>query len=480
MYEELVKRIVEARKESETIELKVNNENPDEIGEYISALSNSATYHDKDKSYMIWGVHDQTYEVIGTKFNFETAKKGNQSLENYLRCLLSDHVEFEHHRFKLYNKDIVLLIIYKATYLPVAFKKVDYIRIGSHKKKLMDVTSMQAKLWDKIRDNRFEDIIALSHISIDEVMSKLDFNSYFDLKGMPNPYEATSILHYMKEEKVVRAEDDGKVSITNLGAILFAKKLSDFDRVSRKAIRIIQYKDKSKINILQEKTFNAGYATSISEAVEFIKVLINSEEVIDSATRTTKSKYPIPAIREIVVNALVHQDFSITGAGPVIEIFSNRIEVTNTGTPLVDIMRIIDNPPRSRNEKLASLLRNLKLCEEAGSGWDRIVIECHAMNIPTPKIYTYEENTKVTLFNENIFNNMDDEDKLRTCYTHACIKYLESSALTNGSLRDVFGIEDKNSASVSRLIKSACAKDYIRPVDPTTAPKHMKYIPWWG
>ena len=102
--------------------------------------------------------------------------------------------------------------------------------------------------------------------------------------------------------------------------------------------------------------------------------------------REQRTAYPILAIREAVANALIHQDFSITGTGPVVEIFQNRIEITNPGTPLVEITRIIDNPPRSRNEKLAALMRRLRMCEELGTGWDKIVITCELKQLPAPRI----------------------------------------------------------------------------------------------
>lgn len=134
--------------------------------------------------------------------------------------------------------------------------------------------------------------------------------------------------------------------------------------------------------------------------------------------------YPLLAIREAVANALIHQDFSVTGARPVIEIFGNRIEITNPGTPLVDIKRIIDNPPKSRNEKMAALMRRLKMCEELGTGWDKIVISCEMMQLPAPRIDLYEESTKVTMFSEKPFADIAMEDKLWACYLHACIKQI--------------------------------------------------------
>ena len=193
-----------------------------------------------------------------------------------------------------------------------------------------------------------------------------------------------------------------------------------------------------------------------------------------------KSAYPILAVREVVANALIHQDFSVAGTGPVVEIFDNRIEVTNSGTPLVDVRRIIDNPPKSRNEKLAALMRRLKMCEELGTGWDKIVITCELYQLPAPKIELFEDSTRVTLFSEIPFSNLSMENKLWACYLHACIKHVQGEQLTNSSLRERFGLENSASATISRLIKEAVAMEIIKPLDPTTAPRYMKYIPVWA
>lgn len=177
---------------------------------------------------------------------------------------------------------------------------------------------------------------------------------------------------------------------------------------------------------------------------------------------------------------MIHQDFSITGAGPVIEIFDNRIEITNPGNPLVDINRIIDNPPKSRNEALASLMRRLKVCEELGTGWDKIAINCELHLLPAPKIEQYDKSTKVTLFADIPFSNISPEDKVWACYLHACIKHVQGECLTNQSLRERFGLPKTTSASISRLIKDVTELKIIKPLDPTTAPRYMKYLPYWA
>jgi ATP-dependent DNA helicase RecG len=94
--------------------------------------------------------------------------------------------------------------------------------------------------------------------------------------------------------------------------------------------------------------------------------------------------YPEIAVRELIANALIHQNFSVTGVGPMIEIFANRMEITNPGIPLVQTDRFLDSPPRSRNETLASIMRRIGICEERGSGVDKIIFETELYQLPAP------------------------------------------------------------------------------------------------
>ena len=125
-------------------------------------------------------------------------------------------------------------------------------------------------------------------------------------------------------------------------------------------------------------------------------------------------------------------------------------------------------------------MRRLKICEELGTGWDKIVITCELAQLPAPRIDLYEDSTRVTLFSKIPYSNISSNDKLWACYLHACIKYVQGEQLTNSSLRARFGLKESASGSISRLIKEAVEKGIIRPLDPTTAPRYMKYIPAWG
>lgn len=481
--ENLDKLVNELRKlpnELQWVEFKHNNYKPEMIGKDISALANSATLCEKQRAYMIWGVDDTTHEIVGTEFNLQSLKKGNQELENWLRSLLSSNADFEFHTIQMDNKQVGVLIIYRATTQTVMFEKVDYIRVGSYTKKLTDYPSLRVQLWDRLRESKFEDRLAKQDLELSDALRLLDYVSYFDGIGIPQPTETSEISHYLQEESIIKKQDNGLYSITNLGAILFGRKILQFRTVSRKALRVVQYSGTNRITLLKEKTFNAGYASNFKDAILYIEGILPSQEVIVGALRETKAVYPMLAIREAVANALIHQDFSITGTGPTIEIFDNRIEVTNAGTPLVDIMRIIDNPPRSRNEQLASLMRRLRMCEELGTGWDKIVISCELSQLPAPKIELYEDSTRVVLYGSIPFSELSTEDRVWACYLHACISYVDGKALTNSSLRDRFGLDSSASASISRVIKTTMGKDLIKPVDPDTAPKYMKYVPIWA
>ena len=373
-----------------------------------------------------------------------------------------------------------VLIIYRAANQTVMFEKTDYIRVGSYTKKLNEYPTLQAQLWDRIRNSKFEEQFAKQDLEPTTAIRFLDYSAYFDITNIPQPTDAEGILHYMVEEEIIVKQDNGLYAITNLGAILFAKKLSDFPRISRKAIRVVQYQGNNRMNLLKEDVGAKGYVVGFEGLIKFIEALIPTQELISGALREKKTAYPIIAIREAVANALIHQDFSITGTGPIVEIFENRIEITNPGTPLVDIKRIIDNPPKSRNEKLAALMRRLRICEELGSGWDKIVQSCEILQLPAPKISVYDESTRVTLFSEMPFSSISAEDKIWACYLHACVKYVEGQQITNSSLRDRFGVKESSSGSISRLIKEAVELNFIKPLDPNTAPRYMKYSPIWA
>ena len=102
------------------------------------------------------------------------------------------------------------------------------------------------------------------------------------------------------------------------------------------------------------------------------------------------------------------------------------------------------------------------------------------MFIPDPRIEVFQENTRVTLFSDIELSNIPMEDKLWSCYLHACLMYIQGEALTNKSLRERFNVKESSAGSIARLTKESVAEGQIKPLDPETAKRYMKYIPNWA
>lgn len=466
--------------ENEWVEFKENNSNPVEIGEYISALANASALNGKAHGYMLWGIRNGSHEIVGTTFSPSSAKKGNEPLETWLLRLLTPKIHFRFHELTVDDKSVVLLEIGRAFRHPVRFRSDEFIRVGQVKKPLKEAPDRERELWRIFDQTPFEDLVAVERVSTDDVLRMLDYPAYFDMLGQPLPANRKGILEALENDNLIRNCEAGGWDIMNLGAVLFAKRLEDFRLLRRKAVRIIRYQGKGRIETEREQVRNKGYASDFKELIGFINGLLPSNEVVEQALRKTVPMFPELAVRELVANALIHQDFFVTGAGPTVEIFDDRIEITNPGEPLVDTRRFVDTPPKSRNEALASLMRRFRICEERGSGIDKVIFQVELYLLPAPLFEAPDGFTRTVLFAHRSLADMDKADQIRACYLHACLKYVEREALTNTSLRERFGIPDRNRSIASRMIKDALDAEVIFPFDPSAAPKFMKYVPWWA
>lgn len=467
-------------RETEWVEFKHNKGDPDQIGEYLSALANAAALLGKVHAYLVWGVDDDTHDIVGTAFDPAVAKVGNEELESWLLRLLSPKINFRFHPLNVDDKPVVLLEICAAFRHPVQFKGTEYIRVGSYKKKLKDFPEKERELWRVFDRTPFEREVAAENLSADEVLKLLDYPAYFDLLSLPLPEGRDGILAALSADEMIESNNGARWNINNLGAVLFAKRLADFRPLRRKAVRVVLYSGEGRVETIREQEGAKGYAAGFEGLIGFITNLLPSNEVIGQALRKQVPMFPELAIRELVANAVIHQDFHLSGTGPMVEIFSNRMEITNPGLPLVKTDRFLDNPPKSRNEALASFMRRIGVCEERGSGVDKVVFQTEYYQLPAPLFETTEEHTRAVLFAHREFRDMDKGDRVRACYLHACLKYVQRDFMTNTTLRERFGIEEKNSSMASRIIKDTIAADLVRCHDETVGSKARKYLPWWA
>lgn len=466
--------------ETEWVEFKANLAEPQEIGEYLSALANSAALAGKAFAYLVWGVSDSDHSRIGTAFSPRTVKVGNEELENWLLHLLTPKIHFQFFEVIVDGQSVVVLEIERAFRHPVRFQGQEFVRVGSYKKRLKDHPERERELWRIFDQTPFEAGTARERATDEEVLGLLDYPAYFDLLERPLPDHRDGILAALANDSLICPCRAGGWDITNLGAVLFAKELDGFQPLSRKAVRVILYRGTNRIETVKEQMGAKGYACGFEGLIGYINGLLPSNEVIEQALRKTVPMFPELAVRELVANALIHQDFFVTGAGPMVEIFDDRIEITNPGVPLVDSQRFVDTPPKSRNETLASLMRRIGICEERGSGWDKVVFQTEFYQLPAPLVEVTEDHTRVVLFASRPLTKMTKADRIRAVYLHACLRYVNRENLTNTSVRKRFGIEPQNIATASRLIKEAVEAGLIVPYDAAAAPKMMRYVPVWA
>ena len=476
----LLKELRSLPNETEWLEFKVNQQDPSDIGEYISAISNAAKLHHKDKGHIVWGVHDNTHDIIGTSFKPHQKKVGAEELEHWLVRLLTPRLDFRIYEFFSEDKPVVIFDVPAASYMPIRFKEEEYIRIGSNKKKLKDFPEKERALWALFRNVTFEKDIAASDIRFEDIFKLIDTVKLFEMYKLSQPLEPWRVIDRLEKEQLIVSIEEGIYDITNIGALLFAKRLDNFQNLARKTLRIVFYKGTNRTEAVKEYVSHKGYAIDLENIMEYLDNVLPRNEEIGRTLRKNVCMYPIIALRELIVNSLIHQDFSLTGTGPIVEVFSDRVEITNPGTPLIDTLRFIDEPPRSRNEQLASTMRRLNFCEERGSGIDKVIFEVEFYQLPAPDFQATANHTRAILFAAKPPAKMSQEDRIRACYQHACLCYVSGREMTNSTLRKRFGIDTKNRAIASRIISETNRFELIKPQrQENKSRKYAKYVPYW-
>jgi len=482
MNEEQLKTLVDTlthqSRECEWLEFKHNFHSPEEIGESISALANSACLHHQPYGYLVFGVLDETHEIVGATFKIKHHKKGNEELENWLINRLNPRLDFRCHELAYDANRLLSVIIVPATVgEPISFLHKRYIRINSTNRLLSELAGKESAIW-KHKTGPFENEIARTKLLGGDVIRLLSTETYFDLVKIPYPSAQHGVLSKFEEEGLIVNDATG-YSITNLGAILFAKSLSDFEGLARKSMRVIVYKGINKVETEREQIGKKGYAVGFAGMMDWIASQLPANEEIGKALRKETVMYPAIALRELVANALIHQDFHEKGF-PMVEIFSDRIEISNAGTPLINPDRFID-AYQSRNDKLADVMRRMGFCEEKGSGLDKVIFNNELYQLPPIDIEVAERRTKVAMYSYRPLSDLGKRERVRACYQHACLKYVSNEKMTNQTLRERFKIDEQNAAIASRIIRDTLTAGFIKPDDPENKSTRLnRYVPVWA
>lgn len=447
------------------------------LTEHLSAFANQA-----GGGYLVFGVDsDGKPEGIDEK-EVETAV--NQ-LANLGRAGLEPPLALDHAVVDFGSARLLFVHVPESTVKPVHLRgkglEDAFIRSGGTTRRAsrQEIGTMMLNS----RTPRWEELHASVLLSDAEFAAKLNVEPICKMLERPAPTTQEDALVWMTGERFIVREPAGGGYITNLGAVAAARKLSDFPDLSRKAVRVVVYDGLNKATTKLEQEGTKGYAVSFQGLLQFVMSLLPQSEVIERALRRTRTVYPEIALREIIANALIHQDFSISGAGPLIEIFDDRIEVSNPGglLPSKRLDRLIGTQPESRNEQLARAFRLYKICEERGSGLLKAGLQTELYGLPPIDFADGPNHFKVTLSTPRTFAQMSAGERLEACYQHAVLKHYSASAMTNTTLRERLKMPEKQRSMVSVLIQEAIDKGLIKAADPDNkSRKFAEYVPSWA
>jgi ATP-dependent DNA helicase RecG len=474
----LLRRLA-AGDEGPWLEYKHNNSDCEMIGRTLSACANAAMLADRDRAFMVWGIHNETRAYIGTDVRLSRLKKGAENLSNWLSRMIEPRLQLEFVDFEEDGRTFAIIAVEPTYDRPVRFSGQEYIRIGENIKSLKDFPEHERALWLATGRRKFENAIALSNQSSIDVLLLLNADAYYKLKSEPTPRRSSEILKRFSQLGFVIDDMEDGYHITNLGALLFANDITAFPSISSKSVRVIKYAGSDKMKSESEIEGKRGYAVGFQSMLKYITDRLPNEEKFERGVRKGSRVYSETAIREIVANALIHQDFTMSGAGPVIEIYNDRIEITNPGNSLIAVDRIIDER-RSRNERFAASMRDIGICEERGGGIDKAIIEIEEMGLPAPEFIPSENSMRVVIFGPTAFNELSKADKIWCCFCHCVVRWLRHDYMSNTSLRERFSLDSDAYQAVSSIISDARRAKRIAPADKNQGNRNARYIPFWA
>ena len=468
---ETLKVWLNAPVENERLEFKEakNQYNRTKLIKYCVALANEGG------GYFILGVTDKRPRQIVGSQAFPTPEEINKikaQIVEKLR-LRVEITELLHPNGRV----LVFEVPTRPTGQPIAFEGAYLMRAGEE---LVPMTpDMLKRIFAEDQQDWFCQP-ARSHASPDEVIDLLDTQTYFQLLKLPYPTHRDAVLERLEGDQLLQKTPQGW-TIPNLSAILLAKQLDRFSpTLARKAPRVIIYEGTGKIETRLEQTENKGYAVVFKNLVDFVHNLAPQNRIIEEGLREEVKMFPEQALRELIANALIHQDFLATGTSVMIEMYDNRVEISNPGIPFIKVERFIDEY-RSRNEQLADLMRRFGVCEEKGSGIDKVIFAAEKYQLPAPDFRVGEIRTTSILFAHQNFSNMSQSDRIRACYQHCCLLYVNNQRMSNQTLRERFRLNESKNNTVSQVIRATKEAGLINTDESESkSTRYARYLPFWA
>lgn len=355
---ELIKELTSYEFKKEWFEFKVNRADEDEIGSYISAISNSCAIEGRDYGYLVWGIEDKTHKIVGTQFNYDSHTKSNEPLIHYLERQLSPRINIEFSEFNYQGKRLVNLKIAAAHKTPTAWKNERYIRVGSSKEKLMKFPERERKLfW----------VLIFGHETIQNTKANtqdLTFNKLFGFYGS----KGIQLKEETFRQNLGFYTEKGEYN-------LLAQLLSDNSGFPVRVSIFGGYDKTAPLYTVDEFGFT-NLLYTLDDLIRFGNV-VNIYQADERNRVLTRKEVPLfdsNVYKEAIINAILHNKWT-SKASPMISIFKDRIEIDSMGNlgPEQTIEGFYKGESKPVNEKLAEIFLQLRISEKSGRGVPAIV-----------------------------------------------------------------------------------------------------------
>lgn len=272
----------------------------EQIGEYISAMSNGATIANKPFGYIVWGVEDATQIIKGTNFSFQNAKQGNQDLELWLRNLIYPKINFEIFEFRKEDLPITLIRIPSARNEPTHFKKKAYIRIGSNKTDLMNFPDYVRQIYNSIIDWSAQIIESATINNLDPnaiVIAKEKFKDRSSKSISQKEIDKWDDKTFLDKAKITIAGN-----ITNTAIILLGKE--EASHYLLPSLAEITWKLETEEKAYEH--FGLPLLLKTSELLSYIRNVKYNFFPDNELLATTVNKYDTRTILEALNNCIAH------------------------------------------------------------------------------------------------------------------------------------------------------------------------------
>ncbi|MCK4406662.1 MAG: putative DNA binding domain-containing protein [Bacteroidales bacterium] len=402
----ILEEVTSYKAEERWFEFKLNagSTSNEQIGEYISALSNGSTIANKPFGYLIWGVDNSTHDIRGTNFSFVKAKQGSQGLELWLRTLLHPKINFTIYEFDYReNKHIVILKIPAAVAEPTHFKKKPWIRIGSHKTDLRNYPHYIRQIYNTLEDWSAKIIEEATIEDLDEHAIKTAREKYVEKKAS---FSIAKEINSWSDETFldkVKITINGK--ITNTAIILLGK--AEKSHYILPAISQITWKLETEERAYEH--FSLPMLLSTTKVLRQIRNIKYKFFPDYELLATEVNKYDSRVILEALHNCIAHQNYSLNERIIITEKI-DRLLFENAGSFFEgkpdDYLQGNKTPSKYRNFWLAQAMVNLNMIDTLGYGIHSMYLAQRERYFPLPEYdLSQTQKVKLTIYGHSIDEN---------------------------------------------------------------------------